>query len=379
MCRIDTQRWGRRGSVLGTVLPMSLVLSLLAITLLSTSLTHIRLSGRRRAAAAAFELAEGGLHHAINAMTSNKNYAGQNATALGDGSFSVTVSQPTANWNQKLVVATGQVVLPSGSVVQRRVSALADFQARIWDYGIIVNQDATMAGTTIIDSAPTMAVGNVHSNGSLTIGSNTTVAGKATAVGTITNNGTVTGGTQSAVPAVPFPTVDSAGLLAQAQALGITNGDVSLSSAGIFPLSGEIVGNLSVSGQASITVNGLLWVTGTVTLSGQSYAGDGTLICQGTMSLSGGSGFTGGETNNLALVTLSSANPALTLSGNSTIRGPLFAPNGGTSISGTVSLNGTLATNTLSMAGTAHLTRNTNLRSPWALASGPRVRYWQEL
>src|SRR5262249_27946592 len=158
--------------------------------------------------------------------------------------------------------------------VERSVSGLADFQSPIWDYGIIAKQSITLNGTASISSAPAVGIGNVHSNGDMTIGSNLVVKGKATAVGTLTSSGVGTGGTQSHASEVPFPTVDTARLRSEAEAKGITTGDVHFTS-GTHVLGGKIVGDLTISALASITIDGILWVTGNVRLEGQSYGGDG--------------------------------------------------------------------------------------------------------
>jgi hypothetical protein len=377
-----SSRPARRGSALAMVLPMTLVLSMLGLTMISSSLSSTRLSRHRHNSAAAFELAEAGFNHSVRTMRSNKNYSGQENTSLGSGTFRVTVSTPTADWNKKWVVATGRVKSLGESYVEKSVRGLADFQSPVWDYAIVTKQALNLAGNVTINSSPNLGVGNIHSNTSVTVGSNPIVNGRATSAGALSATGLVTGGTQSNAPAVPFPTVDTAGLLAEAEARGTMVGDRSYSS-GTTILSGKLVGNLATSSTARPQIDGILWVTGNVDLAGQAWVGDGTLICEGRMTISGGSGFTGAETNSLALVCLSSSlstsSPAVSISGNSVIRGPIYAPNGMTTISGGPTIFGTLATNAVSLSGNPTFTRNTDLISPWSLASGPRVRWWEEL
>ena len=368
---------GRRGSTLSVVLPLTLMLSVLALTVISLGLTGVRLSTQRQRSAQAFELAEAGFTQSVRSLSENTNYSGQGTTNLGEGSFQTTVTTSATNSNIRNIVSTGHVATVHGGYIERTLTGEADFQSGIFDYGIIVNKDGKVTGSTDISSSPQANKGDVHSNGDLSIGGSSVIHGKATAVGTVTNNGTVTGGIQSNANPVPFPTYDTAALLAEAQAKGITTGDVS-SSSGTTVLGGEIVGNLKTTSSAQITIDGILWVTGNVNLSGQSYGGNGILVCEGTISLSGGSGFTGSETNSLLIITLSSASPALTVGGGATVRAAVYVPNGGTKISGTSMIYGAVATKTLDLTGGLDLIRDTNFHTGQDLATGPRVRYWQE-
>src|SRR6266567_3049924 len=270
---------GRRGSTLSVVLPLTLMLSVLALTLISLGLTGVRLSTQRQRSAQAFELAEAGFTQSVRSLSENTNYSGQGTTNLGEGSFQTTVTTSATNSNIRNIVSTGHVATVHGGYIERTLTGEADFQS-----GIIVNKDGKVSGNAAISSSPQTNKGDVHSNGDLSIGGSSVIHGKATAVGTVTNNGTVTGGIQSNANPVPFPTYDTAALLAEAQAKGITTGDVSLTSSTTV-LGGEIVGNLKTTSSAQITIDGILWVTGNVSLSGQSYGGNGILVCEGTISL----------------------------------------------------------------------------------------------
>jgi hypothetical protein len=369
---------GRRGSALAMVLPMSMVFAMLGMVSLSVSMTSMRLSTHRHRAASAFELAEAGFSHAVKSMQVNKNYAGQGRTEFGEGSFEVRVTQPGTDWNKKVIVVIGRTKTPVGTWVEKQVMAKVDFQSPVWNYGIITKTSMSVAGGSIIDSQPAVNEGNVHANGNLTIGSNATIFGDATATGTITNGGTVTGDRIAGADVVAFPVVDTVALKAQAEAKGITTGNLSYNS-GTNVLGGKVVGNVSANSDAVIRIDGLLWVTGSVALSGRSWLGNGVLVCEGPLTLSGGASFTGAENSSLGLISLSSANPAITLIGNSTLRGPVYCPNGTTSLGGGTRFYGTIATNALTMSGGAHVTVLTDYQAPQELADRPRVQSWQEL
>jgi hypothetical protein len=368
----------RRGSTLAVCMCMMMVMSLLGLALASSSINSARLSNHRRDVETAFSIADAGLNHALYSLRENKNYSNQSWTSFGEGDFKVNITSETPNFNRKLVVSTGRVRSLGGKYLERSVQAKVDFESLVWDYGIIAKQTLAVSGSSIIDSAPIANQGNIHSNGSVTTGGSSEVRGTATATGTVTNGGYISGGTQSGVAEVPFPEIDTASLLTEATALGVTIGSISVNS-GSVTLRGKLVGDLTVGSTGQVNIDGLLWVTGNVQLKGQSYTGNGTLIASGTVALAGGSGFTGAETNNLAIVTLSSANPALTITGNSTVRGGLYVPNGGTTVEGNTRIVGTLASNTVNMTGSAHFTRPTDYIAPWQLADKPRVLFWQEL
>lgn len=382
MNRKKTQT-ARRGYVLAMSLALLLILSMLGASLAQTSVAGARMSTRRRDQAAAFELAEAALNHGFKRQAENKNFSGQATTTFGSGQFQVNVVQPGVDWNQRSLTGIGRVTSVSGAIVESRVNALVDFESPVWDYSLITKLNLTLSGTVSTASSPLPAVGNVHSNGSITVSNNVVVDGRATSVGSATTGtATITGGSASGVAPVPFPQVDQTALIAEAQALGTTIGSVSMSS-GTANLRGYLVGDLTLTSSARLVVDQVLYVTGNITLSGQAWLGDGTLAAGGRIILSGGSGFTGTETNNLAIISFStsilSTAPAISVSGNSIIRGPIYCPNGLTDISGKPRIYGTVASSTVAMSGTPIFKRNTDLRAPWTLAGQPKIKYWQEL
>lgn len=126
---------------------------------------------------------------------------------------------------------------------------------------------------------------------------------------------------------IEFPVSDANidGWKAEAEAGGITNGNVSIGWAGGTLGPQKIVGNLSVSGGGTLILTGNLWVTGTVTLSGggtirlhSSYgADDAVIVSDGIVSVSGGGNATGSGTSGsyIMILTTSNASNAFTISG----------------------------------------------------------------
>ena len=119
----------------------------------------------------------------------------------------------------------------------------------------------------------------------------------------------------------------------------VSNSDISVGWAGSTIGPKKINGNLSVSGGGTLRVSGTIWVTGNVSIDGgalvmpanstKSYV----IIASGQISLSGGASITGSAGNHIVLISLSTADPAISINGgaNDTV---VFVPDGGLSVSG---------------------------------------------
>lgn len=118
---------------------------------------------------------------------------------------------------------------------------------------------------------------------------------------------------------------------AEAEAGGVQTGNVSVGqwpnqNASLGPR--KIVGNLDVNSSGVLTVEGTLWVTGNVTVSGggviklsNSFGGQsGVIVTDGRVTASGGGQFAGnGQTGSYILVITTSTCPAGSCSGNPAI------------------------------------------------------------
>ncbi len=122
-------------------------------------------------------------------------------------------------------------------------------------------------------------------------------------------------------------------------AVNTTVGNVTVGAAGATIGPRKIEGNLTVASGGTLNVSGTIWVTGTVTINGgslvqpsnatKSYA----IISDSTVVLSGGGEILGNTGSHILLVSMSTADPAITLNGgaNDTV---VFTPYGGLYISG---------------------------------------------
>lgn len=386
MIRIGSHNW--RGSALVVAMSMMLMLSMLGVSVLNTTLSSNRMAVHRRDREAAFEIAEAGLAHAIRQLQKKdgRTYAGEGPVQFGAGTFRIEVTTPPDMLSRRRVISYGQVTSLGDAPLEQRVGAMVDLQSPVWTYSILTEKDMSLEGELRTDSTPITARGDVHSNQDLTITNGVTVDGRASAVGTTTvSSATVTGGTRSGSDKVPLPKFNKSAVRAEAEAQGVTYGDMAFSS-GTRVLGGVIVGNLTVESTARLVVDRVLWVTGTLRLAGQSYGGDGLLVAEGAVYLAGGTGFTGSETNHLAIVGLANDStkpdktkvPALTIEGKAQVRGGILAPNGTVAFSGEGRVWGSIASRELAAAGKAHVTCINNFEAPPQL-DDPGVRSWEEL
>lgn len=169
---------------------------------------------------------------------------------------------------------------------------------------------------------------------------------------------------------------------------GYSGGNCTVDYAGATFGPGIINGNLTVNGGGTLTMTGTVYVKGTVTVTGggkitlpanfNQYSA--TLVSDSYVLLNGGS-YTGSGApgSYLFVVTTSSANPAITVSGGSgTIA--VCAQDGTVALSGGISINAAIG-KTITMTGGTHLTYQEGLASP-SFESGPSggwvISGWEE-
>ncbi len=366
------------------VLGAMLILTMLLFSLLGVAANSRLMSVRREDAQKAFEIAEGGLRHGARRLVKSATYAGETRMPLGGGTFDVAVASMTADPDFRLLTSTARAGARSGREMTRSVSAVVDLTpaSRIWGHAIITEQQLNLIGDPMTNSEPTLGRGNIHSNSNMTISGSPMVNGGATAVGTIDVPGKplITGGIKSNAPAVAFPILDIDGMKAKAAALGTRPGSLSLGGKGTYALKGVIDGDLTVSGGARLQIDGWLWVTGRVYLSGNGVTGTGALVAEQPIAISGNPSIASSSLlpRSLVLMSLSrlSSEPAITVSGNPTVDGSVFAPNGKVLLDGNPEIRGTVAAKGGDVYGNPRVIRNTGFDSPLIETNPARVVYW---
>jgi len=387
MLRTNLFKSHRRGSAMLTAAMLALTVTVLGLSVLSTSMSSNRLAAIRRDQAMAFDLAEAGLSHAVATLQKTPTYTGQANTSFGSGFFRVAVTTPTATPTVRNVVATGRVVSVNGAFIEQSVSGKVNMIAPdpVWKYAIITEQPLTFIDRVKINSSPVSNQGHIHSNTSLALG-NIQVFGRATSAGAInTGSTTPTLGSIPYTARVELPTIDKPALMAAAEAKGIRTGNVSVSS-GTVTLRGKIVGSVNITGnQTQVIIDGPVWVTGTITLSGRSWTGNGALIAEGTITITTATSTVAPSIIDLALCSFSTLPTAIAInitnnSSSVNIRGAMFAPNGGVKIDGMTSILGSIVAKSAALDGHGagvDITRDGQFQPP--LGFSTQLQYWSEL
>jgi len=262
------------------VIILMLALTLTGIAFLNAGILENGLVRRQIHKNQAFYLAEAGVETAIwqfnygdrpwrpwpvpwtqdgngNPTRTETLYDSQGSSA---GDYEVTVTDKDAS--NPLIESTGYV--PSKEAegrVEKTVRVILEKgHDPMFGYAI------ASAGGIIIENPGTVITGSCYTIGDIII-IEATVNGNAEATGTVsvTNEGTVTGTITEGADELPFPEFDSS--YYQYKADSIINGD------------------LIISGQVPYPVNGILYVTGNVTISDSTLVGPGSIVAVGEINV----------------------------------------------------------------------------------------------
>ncbi len=198
-----------------------------------------------------------------------------------------------------------------------------------------------------------------------------------------------------------FPVSDSniADWKAQATALGVRNGSLSIAGATATTTAGmKIIGNLDVSASGDLTLTGPLYVTGDVTISGAAHirlassygASSGYIVTDGKINISASGGVvgSGNSSSYIVMITTSGCGGTTSCSGASaiTVSGAagavvLISPDGKIDFSGSASAKGAIGYG-MSLTGNTWLYYDSGL-ADINFSSGPsgswNVSSWQEI
>jgi len=371
----------RRGYALLMSISTLIVGAILGVALLSLATTSISHAKRRSFNAQALNLTMGALDTAIAASRSTGAYPGFSNLPLGDGIVSATVSTPAGQPTKRVIVATGVVDAGRYTVTRNlRATMETDPLAPVFYQALAARSSFVINGDVLINSGPTLSVGDVHCNQNVEInGSSVTIDGDVTASGTVISSGSpnITGTTTSGVPPMVFPEVDQE-FKDRSLVNGTRMGSLTVSNGSI--VKGKIVGDLTVRAPGGCTLDGVVWVTGSVTIDGPVY-GSGTLVCDGDLMIDARGSYNAGDISKLAFIT-TSTNPvdAVDLGGNRQFKGIIYAPYGAVKLHGTPNLLGQIIANKVTFNGTPDITRlSTYENDPPELPKVYRLKGWQEL
>jgi hypothetical protein len=195
----------------------------------------------------ALYVADGGVEKALWEINRTVGYSGESDTSLGSGTFSVAVSTPGGNPNQREIISSGVL-----GQYHRKIKAISE----------------RVIGNIAINSA--LAAG-----GNVSIGGNAHIAGGTTTgvlVPVGNNVNTFGGGTVNGTPPTgnaPFPDFEDVFNMTEAQMKGLANTKY------VFPPNNS-------------PADGITWVDGNFKITTHGWHGSGILVITGDFEITGG-------------------------------------------------------------------------------------------
>jgi len=165
----------QEGQIIIIVLIFFSVLVLFAAALASFMATFQKSERQTIAGAQALQLAEAGIDKAAYHLNQDSSYTGESNTALGNGTFTVSVS--TINSSTKRITSTGYIPNSANPQTVKTVKTTMSISNSViaFNYGV---QSGT--GGFVMSGGATLN-GNVYSNGSIVATSGVRITGSATA------------------------------------------------------------------------------------------------------------------------------------------------------------------------------------------------------
>ncbi len=371
----------------GFVLPVTLVICAAVMTAATAFFAYFGSAVRAERAALiraqARQIAEGGVDEAIYRLNHDAGYSGENGTALGAGTFDVSVS---GTGSVRTLAVTGSVPNRASPLATKTVTvnvsintSVVSFRygVQVGDGGVTMNNGSTVNGN-LFSNGSVSGIGTITGDATVAMGSATTSLSGITVNGNVwayalssctisgsASYGTMTGcsvaGTKNPgiTPAAPaalaIPDNQIAAWEATAAGGGVITGPYTVSGTQTMGPK-KIEGNLTVTNGAALVLSGPVWVNGNVTISNNA-----SLLVSPATGSSGailiadktGGAATGGGvvlSNNISasgngttgsfpmIISMNTGNMAISISNNaaSVI---LYAPHGGVDVSNGASAN----------------------------------------
>lgn len=292
----------------------------------------------------ALSLAEAGAVYALEQLRQNPDFSGVGATQFGGGTFQASVTTPEGQSNRRIVLATGSYHGANRSLRTYFTRGAFRFPAG----AMVSNSNIRITGSATTNTIPnTDHCANVHANGDVVITGSASIDGWVTAAGMVYITGSAQClGRRNGVPPVVFP--DEAQVSAwenqwRSEAMSGTHyGSITITGSETHTLTAPcyIGGTLKATGSATfnITGGGVVFVEGDIRLTGSSkIRNNALLVAKGTITITGSHGYVAtGPPNSVAIVSLSTSSPAITMTGSSAtdLQGFIYAARGDVKLTG---------------------------------------------
>lgn len=373
----------KHGQILAvSVIFMSIIL-ILTSNLFNRTADFLRFGSGTIIREQANSLAEAGIDRALWQLNKTAgSYTGETNTALSTvGTFSTTVTNKSANI--KTITATGYVPSSSNPRGTRTIKVDVSITSTIiaFNYAVQVG----IGGITMNNSSKIN--GSVYSNANISGTGPSSITGDAFAVGTVSSPPSVDGITRENQPPATMPVIDYPYWRGQAD---VNHDSITCSPTCTISTSTSIGpkqynGNLTISNNAIVTMNGPIYVTGnfsmvngstTLQLNNSFGSNGSVLIVDGTIDLSNGGLLSPTNANPKGYIlaaTTSSAIPAITVA-NSGATAIFAALDGGAEMRNSAQVSALVAKSLL-MKNSAQLFYDQGLANS-AFTSGPGAS-WQ--
>lgn len=368
------------GQVLVLVLIFLIVILVTTLSIFSLVSFFTRNSSQGYFSEQALHLAEAGVDKAVQSLNEQgSSYTGESNTSLGDGVFTVTISD--VSFGVKEITSTGYIPNYASPQSKKKVKVRVTTGTANISF-----RYAVQVGTGGLDMSNSATVhGNIYSNGNITGSGSSKIDGDAYAVGTISSpDPTVTGTKKINQPPSEMPTVD---YNFWKDAADGQNNDLITTCTPTCTISSDTtigprkyLGNLEITNNAIVTMNGPIYVTGNFAIKqgrttlklNQSFGSSGTvLIADGTIDLTQGGTFlptSAAPKGYILVVTTSTSSQAVQIS-QTGATAVFYVLEGGAQLSQTANVS-SLVAKTLSMSQTSELSYEFGLASA-SFTSGP--------
>jgi cytoskeletal protein CcmA (bactofilin family) len=359
------RRDGQSLALVAVMLPVLVGMIAASVTVgtVYTSATRLQNAVDAAAVAAAEEAARGN----TAAVGSQSAFIAEDAPGAS-GSVALVPSQPNT------VEATGVLTVPGGfaALFGHRTFTVRSAAVARWGPGTAFNFAIFQGDPNASDQALTLngnedVTGSVHSNNDLVLNGNVGVTGSCGGNPAVTVHGNVscTSGLIQPAPEVPMPVwTPSEVTPAHATVIGSPTSPVSSYTPPGNTVTGNyiIYGNLVFNGNTSVDGNFLVY--GNVTFNGNVSESGSVTAFGGNITLNGNvSQYLPSAGIALAAFTTTGApgggsGGAITVNGNDTVNGTLYAPDGQTTLNGNVTVIGAVVANQVVLNGNTTVTWN---------------------